>query len=131
MPARLLRAFGYQGDAMALPVADADASAAFYQQFMGFHVTSRENDPHRRVVLQRDGVSMAVAENGGDPTQDGVAFHVDDVDALRDEFIAGGLQNIGPIDTEANPDGSSFRVFYVVAPDGLCFWLGERTANAS
>lgn len=21
---------------------------------------------------------------------------------------------------------SSFRVFYVVAPDGLCYWFGER-----
>jgi hypothetical protein len=23
-------------------------------------------------------------------------------------------------------NGKRFRVFYVVAPDGLCYWLGER-----
>jgi hypothetical protein len=30
------------------------------------------------------------------------------------------------MDIEKRDDGSSWRVFYVVAPGGLCYWIGER-----
>ena len=28
-------------------------------------------------------------------------------------------------------DGVSWKVFYVVAPDGLCFWFGEPTSGGN
>jgi len=123
--ARLLSAYGYQGDAMNLPVADVDAAVPFYLEKMGFSVVERSDEPVKKVVLERDGVQFAICENGGDPEQDGCAFHTDDVHALRDEFIANGY-NPGEIKPESRGDGSKFQVFYAIAPDALCYWFGQR-----
>lgn len=120
------RGFGYQGNAMALPVASVDAAIPFYEGVLGFRVASRSQTPHKSAVLERDDVRMALVENGGDPTQDGCAFHVTHLDALYDEFVANGLpKKDDPFSTERQGD-SGWRVFYVVAPDGLCYWFGER-----
>ena len=133
MNAKLLSAYGYQGDPMNLPVADVDAAAPYYVEKMGFAVVEQDSGPGeplnedaiKRVVLERDDIRIALAENGGDPEQDGVAFHTDDIDRLRDEFIANGLTKIGAIDDETRDNGK-FRVFFVVAPDGLCYWFGQK-----
>ena len=143
MKAKLLSASGYQGDAMNLPVADVDGAVPYYVSNMGFAVVERshhpvtdavppllgqegsQESPVNRVVLERDGIQMALAENGGDPQQDGCAFRTDNVVALRDEFIANGLDKIGSIDNDTQ-GGKRFRVFFVVAPDGLCYWFGEE-----
>src|SRR4051812_8324957 len=46
----------------------------------------------KRAVLERDDIKIGLAENGGDPTQDGCAFEVDDVEAAFAEFKANGLE---------------------------------------
>ena len=124
MRGTLERAFGYQGDHMNLPVADLESALPFYEQTMGFRVVSRSDTPHRSAVLARDGVQIGLAENGGDASQDGCAFHVGNLDVLFEEFSAKGLK-LSPIGVEGQGD-EAWRVFYVVAPDGLCYWLGER-----
>jgi catechol 2,3-dioxygenase-like lactoylglutathione lyase family enzyme len=122
----LEKAFGYQGDAMHLPVPDLAAALPFYERVLGFRVVARSETPHRSAVLSRDRIQIGLAENGGDPTQDGCAFHVAGLDALLDEFNARGLgKDMSAIDIEAHGD-APWRVFYVVAPDGLCYWFGER-----
>lgn len=114
---------------MALPVANVDHAIPFYEQVMGFRVVSRADVPHKSAVLGRDAIQIGLAENGGDPTQDGVAFEVDNVEAAFAEFKAGGLtKEISEFKTEQRRDGTSWKVFYVVAPDGLCYWIGERQA---
>jgi len=125
MTAKLLTAWGYQGDAMNLPVADVDAAVPYYERMMAFKVVERVDEPHRRAVLERDDVRMALNENGGDPSQDGVAFSVDGVEALRAEFESSGLSGLGKLQNETRDDGD-YKVFFVVAPDGLCFWFGEK-----
>jgi lactoylglutathione lyase len=133
MNSRLTAAFGYQGDKMALPVADVDVAVPFYERVLGFRVASRANVPHRSAVLDRDGIQIGLVESGGDSSQDGCAFHVTDVEALFREFKANGLKKGDP-GTEASStifdlerhDDATFKVFYVVAPDGLCYWFGER-----
>ncbi len=126
MPAKLEKAFGYQGDNMNLPVRDLAVALPFYESVLGFTIVSRSDTPPRSAVLGRESVQIALAENGGDPTQDGCAFHVTGLEALFAEFKANGLQKeISGFDTEQH-DGNTFRVFYVVAPDGLCYWFGER-----
>ena len=127
MAATLKTAWGYQGDNMNLPVASVDAAVPFYESVLGFRVVSRGEQPHRSVVLGRDAIQIGLAENGGDSTQDGCAFQVDDVAALLGEFKSNGLQKeISDLDVEQRKDGSSWKVFFVVAPDGLCYWFGER-----
>jgi len=124
----LEKAFGYQDDPMNLPVADVDAAVSFYERVLGFRVVSRGNTPHKSAVLARDHVQIGLVENGGDPTQDGCAFHATGLDALLEEFNANGLGKDGAaIGTEQRGD-VAWRVFYVVAPDGLCYWFGERQA---
>lgn len=122
----LEQAFGYQDNAMALPVASVDAAIPFYERVLGFRVTSRSDTPQKSAVLERDDVRIALVENGGDPTQDGCAFHVRSLDALYDEFVANGLAvKDEPFGIERRGK-DEWRVFYVVAPDGLCYWFGER-----
>ena len=129
MAAKLERAFGYQGDAMNLPVADVSSALPFYENVLGFRVVSRDDLPHRSAVLRRDDVEMRLVENGGDSSQDGCAFHVVDLPALFLEFNARGLGKDGkPFDRE-NHGEADWNVFYVVAPDGLCYWFGERAQD--
>lgn len=126
MTARLEKAWGYRGDNMNLPVPDLAAALPFYQTVLGFRLLSRSDVPHRSAILGRDDVRIGLAENGGDPTQDGCAFHVDDLESLFLEFQGNGLQKqLSAFDTEQH-DGVAWKVFHVVAPDGLCYWFGER-----
>ena len=129
MTGTLERAFGYQGNNMNLPVGNLDAAVPFYENVMGFRVVSRDETPPRSAVLARDQVQMRLAENGGDPSQDGCAFHVKDLAALFTEFKANGLQKeLSEFSTERRGD-TEWKVFYVVAPDGLCYWFGERQSQ--
>jgi lactoylglutathione lyase len=124
----LEKAFGYQGDEMSLPVRDLAAALPFYETVLGFRVVARSDLPHLSATLARDAVQIGLAENGGDTSQDGCAFHVSDVASLFAEFQAHGLQKGPPaFDLELH-DGTAWKVFYVVAPDGLCYWFGERQA---
>jgi lactoylglutathione lyase len=42
------------------------------------------------------------------------------------EFKTNGLEKeLSDFSTEEH-GGASWKVFYVVAPDGLCYWFGER-----
>jgi catechol 2,3-dioxygenase-like lactoylglutathione lyase family enzyme len=126
MPPQLQKAFGYQGDALHLPVPHLDDALPFYETVLGFHVRSRTDTPHKSAVLARDQVEIGLAENGGDPAQDGCAFHVTGLAALFAEFKTNGLQKELPeFDTERHGD-AQWKVFYIVAPDGLCYWFGER-----
>jgi lactoylglutathione lyase len=125
MKGTLNKAFGYQDDKMNLPVADLASALPFYENVLGFRVESRADAPHRSAILARDLVQIGLAENGGDSSQDGCAFHVANVDALREEFQARlPEKQLSAIDVEKRGD-KSWRVFYVVAPDGLCYWFGE------
>jgi catechol 2,3-dioxygenase-like lactoylglutathione lyase family enzyme len=122
----LEKAFGYQGDPMNLPVSDVEAALPFYETVLGFRVLSRSNTPHKSAMLRRDRVQIGLVENGGDSSQDGCAFHVQDLKALFAEFKSNGLQKeLSDFSTESR-GGASWSVFYVVAPDGLCYWFGER-----
>ena len=124
--ATLEKAFGYQDDNMALPVQDLAAALPFYEAVFGFRVLSRSDTPYRSVVLGRDEVQIGLAENGADPSQDGCAFHVKDLEGLFAEFTAAGLRKErSEFDIEEH-DGVPWKVFYVIAPDGLCYWFGER-----
>jgi catechol 2,3-dioxygenase-like lactoylglutathione lyase family enzyme len=112
-----------------LPVPDLAAALPFYETVLGFRVLSQSDSPNHSAVLGRDQVKIGLAENGGDPTQDGCAFHVKGLKSLFAEFKARGLQKeLSELKTEER-NGAAWKVFYIVAPDGLCYWFGEREAS--
>src|SRR5215468_249350 len=116
----------YLEDEMNLPVEDLDAAIPFYQTIMGFQLVSRIDSPSKSAVLGRDGIQIGLAENGGDPTQEGCFFEVDNIEAAFAELKSNGLgkEEAGfRIDRYGD---ASYKVFFVVAPDGLCYCLGER-----
>jgi catechol 2,3-dioxygenase-like lactoylglutathione lyase family enzyme len=116
----------YADDALNLPVEDVDTAIPYYEKTFGFRVVSRQDAPHKSVILARDGVQIGLAENGGDPSQEGCFFEVDNVEAAFAELKSNGL---GKEDAGFRIDQygeTSYKVFFVVAPDGLCYCLGER-----
>jgi predicted enzyme related to lactoylglutathione lyase len=116
----------YQGDEMNLPVESVDQAVPFYETVMAFQVISRNESPQKSAVLSRDQIKIGLVENGGDPTQDGCFFEVDDVEKAFAELKANGFSKD---DAEFRIDqygDKRFKVFFVVAPDGLCYCLGER-----
>lgn len=126
MKAVFKTAWPYQKDAMNLPVENVKAAIPFYEMIMGFQVVSRKSSPCQSAVLGRDGIQIGLAENGGDPTQDGCFFEVDNVEAAFAELKSNGLakEEAGfRIDRHGD---TTWKVFFVVAPDGLCYCLGER-----
>ena len=126
MNATFQTASPYAADALNLPVADLKAALPFYETVMGFQVLSRQTSPCRSAVLGRDAIQIGLAENGGDPSQEGCFFRVDDVEAAWAELKANGLGR-DEADFRVDQYGDvSYRVFFVVAPDGLCYCLGER-----
>jgi catechol 2,3-dioxygenase-like lactoylglutathione lyase family enzyme len=123
-----LRAVPYADDAMNLPVASVDAAVPYYVKLMGFKVISRSETPHKRAVLARDRIQIGLAENGGDPTQEGCFFEVDDVEATFAELRSNGFDKQDPGYRIDKHGDISYRVFFVVAPDGLCYCLGQRVS---
>jgi catechol 2,3-dioxygenase-like lactoylglutathione lyase family enzyme len=122
----LEKAFGYQGNNLSLPVADLEAALPFYTSVLGFRVVSRSESPQKTALLARDSVQIGLAENGGDPSQDGCAFHVTGLESLVADFQASGLGQGPPKFSTEKRGEADWKVFYVVAPDGLCYWFGER-----
>ncbi|HYR77541.1 MAG TPA: VOC family protein [Pyrinomonadaceae bacterium] len=124
MKATYKRAAPYADDAMNLPVADVDAAIPFYEETFGFRLVSRDDGPHKSVIFARDDIKIGLAENGGDPTQEGCFFEVDNADAAFEEIKG---KPATESDFRIDKFGeTSYRVFFVVAPDGLCYMLGER-----
>jgi len=126
MSAVFKSAYPYADDEMNLPVENVDAAIPFYETVMGFQVVSRNDSPPKSAILGRDDIQIGLAENGGDPTQEGCFFEVDSAEAAFAELKSHGLDR-----EEANfridqYGDKSFKVFFVVAPDGLCYSLGER-----
>src|SRR3989442_12948600 len=126
MAAVYKRAAPYAKDAMNLPVENVERAIPFYEGIMGFQVAERKDTPHKAAVLSRDDIRIGLAENGGDPSQEGCFFEVDDVEAAFAELKANGLPKDDAGFRVDKYGETSYRVFFVVAPDGLCYCLGER-----
>jgi catechol 2,3-dioxygenase-like lactoylglutathione lyase family enzyme len=112
-------------------VANVAAAIPFYEKFMGFRLLSENQTPYHSAVLGRDDIQIGLAENGGDPTQEGCFFEVDDVRAALSELRSTGLnKEFSEIGVEHH--GSTvWNVFYLVAPDGLCYCFGQKQEDTS
>lgn len=124
--ATLKQAWPYQQDSLNLPVHDLEAALPFYEKTLGFRLVSRTDTPRRAAILARDQIRIGLTENGGDPAQDGCFFEVDDVARAFAELQANGLGRDQADFNWQRHGGVNWKVFFVIAPDGLCYCYGER-----
>ena len=117
-------AYPFQEDVLALPVEDIDRAAEWYGERFGLREVERRQSPVPTVILERDGARIGFAVNGGDASQDGAAILVEDIARVRDELEAKGVST-GNWRIDERDDGK-YQVFFVVAPDGLCYYFHER-----
>ena len=116
-------AFPFAEDVLALPVEDIDVAAAWYGERFGLEEVERRDAPVPTVLMERDGVRIGFAVNGGDASNDGAAILVADAARARQEIEAKGVDTGNwRIDER---DGKRYQVFFVVAPDGLCFYFHQ------
>src|SRR5262252_1922481 len=125
MPAIFKSAWPYAKDALNLPVRNVEEALPFYETVMGFTLASRREDP-KTAILARDQIQIGLSENGGDPAQEGCFFEVDDVEAAFSELKSNGLEKEEAGFRIDRHGDTSWKVFFVVAPDGLCYCLGQR-----
>ena len=116
-------AYPYQQDVLALPVSDINTASEWYSEHFDMVEVERKETPVPTVLLERDGVQVGFAVNGGDPTQEGAAILVDHIEEIRRMLEAKGVQ-VGDWQIDER-DGKKLRVFFVVAPDGLCYYVHE------
>ena len=119
-------AWPYQKDKMNLPVENVEKSIPFYKSMMGFQVLSQNNLPYKSVLLSRDEIQIGLSENGGDSSQDGCFFEVDNIEIALAELNSNGLKKeVSELRIDKHGD-TSWKVFFIIAPDGLCYCLGQR-----
>lgn len=123
-PPKFKAAYPYQKDVLALPVPELDKTSKWYTYHFGMHEVERLALPHPTVIMERDGVKIGFSMNGMDPSQDGAAILVSEIHELKNEFESKGIK-IGNWRIDER-DGKQFQVFFVVAPDGLCYYFHEH-----
>jgi catechol 2,3-dioxygenase-like lactoylglutathione lyase family enzyme len=121
--ARFKAAYPYQKDVLALPVTDLDAASKWYSQHFGMVEVERRDIPVPTVILERDGTRLGFAINGGDAAQDGAAVLVSNIGRVREQLEANGANTGNWRVDERN--GKTLQVFFVTAPDGLCYYFHE------
>lgn len=126
MKAIFKNAWPYQEDKLNLPVKDLESALPFYQAKLNFKVDSRKDLPYKSALLSRDQIQIGLAENEGDPTQDGCFFEVDDVEKALEELKSNGLDKEKSDLKLQNNGQTSWKVFFIVAPDGLCYCIGQK-----
>lgn len=116
----------YQKDAMNLPVQNLETAIPYYETLMGFKVVSRHEHPFKGATLARDTIQIGLAENGGDPTQDGCFFEVNDVEAIFEELKANGYEK-EEADFQVQKYGVSYKVFFWLHPTGYVTVLAKKS----
>lgn len=113
---------------MSLPVADVDAAVDWYGRHFGMAEVERKAGPQPTVIMERDRVRIGFSVNGGNSSQEGAGIRVSDIHAARSELESAGV-NIGNWRVDEQ-DGIRLQVFFVVAPDGLCYYFHQPLSAA-
>ena len=121
--ARFKQAYPFQNDVLALPVANLDTASQWYSTHFGMAEVGRRSEPVPTVILERDGARIGFAINGGDASQDGAAVLVSNIRGIKHELETNGTTTANWRVDERN--GQKYQVFFVVAPDGLCYYFHE------
>jgi catechol 2,3-dioxygenase-like lactoylglutathione lyase family enzyme len=123
------KAYSYQNDVLALPCTDLDMASQWYSEHFGMTEVERLDQPEPAVILERDGTRIGFSITGRDPSQDGAAVLVSDIRGIKEELEARGTK-IGNWRVDER-NGQKYQVFFVVAPDGLCYYFHEPIEEAA
>jgi hypothetical protein len=107
-------------DTGALPVREIGPAVGYYTRVLGFTLVSKDRTS---AVLERDDVRIGLSVNGHDPEQASCYFAVSDVEALRRELDASGIEP-GDVSVQEH-GGERYRVFFAKEPYGVCFCFGQ------
>jgi lactoylglutathione lyase len=107
-------------DTNGIPVKEIGPAVGYYTQVLGFSLVEKDR---KSAVLERDDVRIGLAVNGQDPEQASCYFAVSDVEALRREIEARGIEP-GDVTLQEH-EGKHFRVFFAKEPYGVCFCFGQ------
>ena len=111
-------------DVSSLPVKEIGPAIGYYGQVLGFKVVSKEENS---VVMSRDDVTIGLAANDEDPEQANCYFGVTDVESLREELDAMGIEpSAMRVDTH---ERQKFRVFFAKEPYGVCFCFWQKVSD--
>ena len=108
-------------DVKALPVCALGPAIAYYTQVLGFTVVVKTE---KSAVLSRDSAEIVLELNDTDPQQASCYFAVSDVEALREEYAAKGIEPSALRVDEYG--GKTYRVFFAKEPYGVCFCFGQQ-----
>ena len=109
---------------MELPVRDTIQAAEWYTQAFGLSEVDRPEGTAPSVILERDGVRLGFAVNGGTASNEGAAIAailVSDIHQARSKLESNGVTITNWRNDER--DGRKYQVFFVVAPDGLRYYF--------
>ncbi|MCY3917376.1 MAG: VOC family protein [Chloroflexi bacterium] len=115
--------YPFANDVLNLPVKDIEQAVLWYGDAFGLKEVERHESPQPAVIMERDGTRIGFAINGGEAEQEGAAILVSDIQQARAELESKGVK-IGNWRVD-EWDGKKFQVFFVVAPDGLCFYFHQ------
>ena len=124
---KFIKASPFQDDVLSLPVTDLDLASNWYCKSFGMVEVERRDMPTPTVILERDGAQIGFSINGGDATQDGAAIRVSGISQIKEELEANGIE-VGNWRIDER-EGKKYQVFFVVAPDGLCFYFHEPVSS--
>ena len=116
-------AYPFLEDVTTLPVKNLDETVTWYRNAFGLSEVERKSEPFPQVIMERDDAKIGFAITGGDPTQDGAAILVREIQQVKDELERKGVETANWRVDER--DGEELQVFFVVAPDGLCYYFHE------
>jgi lactoylglutathione lyase len=116
-------------DPLHLSVRSLEQAFPFYEHSLGCTLVSRQDHPCKEIILQRDQVRLGLTENGGNPEEQSCAISVSDVDGLHQDLR---VQSLALSDIRLDTyDNHPFRVFFLRAPDGLCFCFTQPAQEQS
>jgi predicted enzyme related to lactoylglutathione lyase len=108
-------------DVNSLPVKHLGPAIGYYTLVLGFTLASRDE---KAAVLRRDQAQIGLTENGQDPEQASCYFAVSDVEGLRRELEAKGID---PTSIRVDEHGGKqYRVCFAREPYGVCFCFGQE-----
>jgi len=120
-------AYSFADDVLKLPVTDVDRAVEWYAKGFGLTEVERKVVPLPSVILERDGVRIGFEVNGGNASMEGAAILVADIHRAKEELEANGIPTTGWRVDER--DGQKYQVFFVVAPDGLCYYFHQPISD--